>query len=44
MGSWDGVTKNGSIAPTGIYSYTLKYKQLSSTKTIEKKGTISLIR
>ena len=44
MGSWDGLTNNGSIAPTGIYSYTVKYKQLSSTKTIEKKGSISLIR
>ena len=31
MGSWDGVTNNGNIAPTGIYSYTVKYKQLSSS-------------
>ena len=44
MGSWDGVTINGNIAPTGIYSYTVKYKQLSSSKIIEKKGVISLIR
>ena len=44
MGSWDGVTNNGNIAPTGIYSYTVKYKQLSSSKIIEKKGVISLIR
>ena len=28
MGSWDGVTNNGSIAPADIYSYTVKYKQL----------------
>jgi gliding motility-associated-like protein len=44
MGSWDGVTKNGNIAPAGIYSYILKYNQLSSTKTIEKKGIVNLIR
>ncbi|MEZ5173113.1 MAG: gliding motility-associated C-terminal domain-containing protein [Bacteroidia bacterium] len=43
LGSWDGTTKSGNIAQEGVYTYTLRARDLN-LKDYEFYGSIFLIR
>lgn len=40
---WDGKLSDGKLAPTGVYVYYLKYKDVNGNK-FEKEGSFTLIR
>lgn len=40
---WDGKLSDGRLAPTGVYVYYLKYKDVNGNK-FEKEGSFTLIR
>lgn len=44
--SWNGTVKGGQPAPTGVYTYVIKYRGLIGTeeKADQRAGTITLIR
>ena len=44
MGEWDGRTKNGKKAQSGIYAYEIIYKAYGIPESKKVVGTINLIR
>lgn len=42
--TWDGSYKNGIQVPAGVYIYTLTVKSLFTGRSINRKGTITILR